>query len=76
MMEEKMRSDFEDSPTRMNQMADIQTARQRHAAYYQTVLATADDLYLQGGDGVLRGLALFDRREPGFADRFHMSLVS
>src|SRR6266849_166420 len=32
----------------------------RHATYYGTVLASADDLYLEGGDSFMRGLALFD----------------
>ena len=31
-----------------------------HAAYYETVLRRAHDLYLQGGDPLLQGLALFD----------------
>src|SRR5262245_55812241 len=41
-------------------MATIQIAKWRHAAYYQTVLAAAEKLYLQGGNSVIRGLALFD----------------
>ena len=32
----------------------------RHAAHYMDVLAQADDLYLKGGESVMRGLALFD----------------
>jgi tetratricopeptide (TPR) repeat protein len=32
----------------------------RHAAHYLGVLALADDLYLKGGDFIMRGLALFD----------------
>jgi tetratricopeptide (TPR) repeat protein len=35
------------------------TAR-RHATYYGTLLSTADDLYLKGGESIIRGLALFD----------------
>jgi tetratricopeptide (TPR) repeat protein len=35
--------------------------RRRHAAHYRTALAAAEDLYLKGGAGVRRGLALFDR---------------
>jgi tetratricopeptide (TPR) repeat protein len=34
---------------------------QRHAAHYAVVLLRTDDLYLEGGDAMLRGLALFDR---------------
>ncbi|HKY42978.1 MAG TPA: tetratricopeptide repeat protein [Pyrinomonadaceae bacterium] len=34
--------------------------QKRFAMHYQNVLATADKLYLQGGDSQLRGLALFD----------------
>src|SRR5262249_47891775 len=33
----------------------------RHAAHYRMVLAGAHDLYLKDGDGVTRGLELFDR---------------
>ena len=36
-----------------------ETAR-RHAAHYERVLSAADDLFLQGNEGVLAGLALFD----------------
>lgn len=32
----------------------------RHASYYLRVIAAANDLYLQGGDGVLAALRLFD----------------
>jgi tetratricopeptide (TPR) repeat protein len=32
----------------------------RHAIHYMEVLATADNLYLQGGESLSRGLALFD----------------
>jgi tetratricopeptide (TPR) repeat protein len=32
----------------------------RHAVYYVNVLSEADDLYLQGGEAFMRGLALFD----------------
>ena len=32
----------------------------RHAIYYVTVLAAAEQLYLEGGDALARGLALFD----------------
>jgi tetratricopeptide (TPR) repeat protein len=38
----------------------IEVARQRHAAYYRSVLANADKLYLGGGDEIVQGLALFD----------------
>ena len=35
-------------------------AEQRHAEHYLKVLAAADDLYMEGGENVLAGLALFD----------------
>ncbi|MFZ0888556.1 MAG: tetratricopeptide repeat protein [Candidatus Binataceae bacterium] len=35
-------------------------AQSRHATYYKNVLAAADRLYLQGGEAVPQGLALFD----------------
>ena len=35
-------------------------AQQRHAEHYRAVLAATDELYLAGGEGILRGLALFD----------------
>jgi tetratricopeptide (TPR) repeat protein len=35
----------------------------RHSSYYKDLLAAADDLYLQGGEGIQKGLALFDREE-------------
>lgn len=38
-----------------------EAARRRHAEHYVQVLAAADDLYLQGGEPLLRGLRLFDR---------------
>jgi tetratricopeptide (TPR) repeat protein len=34
--------------------------RRLHARHYQSVLSTAEDLYLQGSNEVLRGLGLFD----------------
>ena len=34
---------------------------QRHAAHYAAVLRTADELYKEGGDAMLQGLALLDR---------------
>jgi len=40
--------------------ADRSTAKRRHATHYETVLADADDLYLQGGEAILCGLKLFD----------------
>lgn len=33
----------------------------RHATHYKDVLSVADDLYLQGGEALAHGLALFDR---------------
>jgi tetratricopeptide (TPR) repeat protein len=38
--------------------------RARLAGHYVQVLRAADDLYLQGGEGVRRGLALFDLEWP------------
>ncbi|MDQ3908698.1 MAG: tetratricopeptide repeat protein, partial [Acidobacteriota bacterium] len=35
-------------------------AELRHSMHYLMLLSNADDLYLQGGDAVMRGLALFD----------------
>lgn len=32
----------------------------RHASYYGATLETIDDLYLEGGESIMRGLALFD----------------
>ena len=36
------------------------TSQKRHATYYKSVLAAADNIYLQGGAAAARGLALFD----------------
>ncbi len=36
------------------------TGQARHAAHYADVLGAADDLYRQGGEAIMRGLALFD----------------
>ena len=36
---------------------------QRHSSYYKDLLAAADDLYMQGGAGIQKGLALFEREE-------------
>jgi hypothetical protein len=41
-------------------MATFNAAKRRHAEHYQSILATANDLYLQGGEKINRGLALFD----------------
>lgn len=44
---------------------DDETARiavlKRHAEYYKNVLFTAEDLYGQGGEGIMEGFSLFDR---------------
>ncbi|MEK7784954.1 MAG: NB-ARC domain-containing protein, partial [Chloroflexota bacterium] len=40
--------------------ADRATLQQRHAAHYETVLRTANDLYLKGGENIKQGLASFD----------------
>jgi tetratricopeptide (TPR) repeat protein len=39
-------------------------SQRRHAAHYHGVLRRARNLYEQGGDAVLRGLALFDVERP------------
>lgn len=36
-------------------------ARQRHAEHYMRVLSASNEQYMQGGENVLEGLALFDR---------------
>jgi len=35
----------------------------RHSSYYKDRLAAADQFYLQGSEGIQKGLALFDREE-------------
>jgi predicted ATPase len=40
--------------------AESDATSKRHATHYGTVLSAADNLYLNGGDSVMRGLALFD----------------
>jgi tetratricopeptide (TPR) repeat protein len=40
--------------------AERAAAQQRHASHYCGVLAAANQLFLQGNDGIMRGLALFD----------------
>jgi tetratricopeptide (TPR) repeat protein len=40
--------------------AEGEAARRRHAAHFLGVLGVADDVYLKGGDDVMRGLSLFD----------------
>ncbi|MDW8328255.1 MAG: hypothetical protein RMK99_16975, partial [Anaerolineales bacterium] len=39
---------------------EMAQAQLRHAEHYKGVLSAADELYLQGNENVLRGLALFD----------------
>jgi hypothetical protein len=36
------------------------SGKKRHATLYKNVLAAAHDLYLQGSEALVRGLALFD----------------
>ena len=36
------------------------SAQKRHATHYKKMLTTANDLYFQGGDALVHGLALFD----------------
>ena len=40
---------------------EAQQARRRHAAHYLVVAQRARDTYLEGGEGVLEGLRLFDQ---------------
>lgn len=42
-------------------------AQKLHAEHYLAVARHADDLYLQGGDGVKLGLALFDRESANIS---------
>lgn len=53
-------------------LADVErtTAQQRHAAHYRGVAAAADQLYLSGAEGVMKGLALFDLEWPNIAAGF------
>ncbi|HKX26207.1 MAG TPA: tetratricopeptide repeat protein, partial [Blastocatellia bacterium] len=48
---------FADS--RLNE-TEREAGGRRHAAHYLNVLVAANGLYLQGGDGVMRALALYD----------------
>ncbi|MDM7933946.1 MAG: tetratricopeptide repeat protein [Methanothrix sp.] len=55
-------------------------AEERHAEHYRNVLSRAQELYLQGGYGVLEGLKLFDLEEANIlagqawaAERIHSS---
>jgi tetratricopeptide (TPR) repeat protein len=56
--------------SRLNE-AERDGGQRLHARHYQEVLSAADDLYLRGGDEVLRGLGLFDLEqtniEAGYA---------
>jgi len=38
----------------------MQSAHERHAAYYETVALNANNMYLDGGDSVYLGISLFD----------------
>ena len=48
---------FADSRLRADERNTIQ---ERHATHYFNVLGKADELYLEGGEAFMRGLALFD----------------
>jgi tetratricopeptide (TPR) repeat protein len=39
---------------------DLAAAQRRHAKHYKDVLSTSNNLFLQGNEAILRGLALFD----------------
>ena len=43
---------------------EVEAARLRLARHYERVARTAKERYRQGGEGVLQGLALFDREWP------------
>jgi tetratricopeptide (TPR) repeat protein len=43
--------------------AERHDAHKRHAAHYERVLRAANELYMQGGENILRGLALFDAEQ-------------
>jgi tetratricopeptide (TPR) repeat protein len=45
----------------------ILAAGARHAVHFKNVLATAEILYLQGGEAIFAGLALFDLEERNIA---------
>ena len=51
-------------------------ARKRHAAYYLEVLRTADALYLEGGENVVKGLALFDLERANIEAGFSWSAAN
>ena len=53
-------ADAADPPTTAEREQRLLAAEARHSAHYRDVLARADALYLQGGDGIAAGLALFD----------------
>jgi tetratricopeptide (TPR) repeat protein len=53
----------DDHPLQAGSADRIATAEQRFAVWYCRVLSAAADLYLKGNDGILQGLALFDREE-------------
>jgi len=45
-------------------MTSLQETHRRHAAYYETVLSQADELYLAGGDAIPQALMLFHEAWP------------
>ena len=49
-----------DEPDAELERRRLREAAASHAAHYKDVAATADDLYLQGGDGIAVGLSLLD----------------
>jgi tetratricopeptide (TPR) repeat protein len=51
-------------PDREAERGRLAAAADRHAAHYLEMGARADDLYAQGGDGVLAGLRKFDAAWP------------
>ncbi len=53
-------ADAADPVTTAEQEQRTLAAEARHAAHYRGVLARANELYLQGGDAIAAGLALFD----------------
>lgn len=49
-----------------------EAAQRRHAAYFTQVAYMAEKLYLQGGENVARGLALFDRERAHLEAAFEV----
>ena len=53
----------------------LKTAATRHAAYFQWLLARAEQLYLQGGGAMLEGLRMFDLERRQIAAGYAFALA-